>query len=71
MKELNQTAPAVGRRVEQNLKKLVGGSGSIQEISGRVAGTSEETAALFGTGVPATSPPVIGSEMIPPEEKTS
>jgi hypothetical protein len=71
MKEPNQSAPAVGRRVEQNLKKVVRGSGSIQELSGRVAGTSEETAALFGTGAPATSPPVIGSEMIPAEEKTS
>jgi len=71
MKEPNQTTPAVGRRVEQNLEKVIKGSGSIQELSGRVAGTSEETAALFGTGAPATSPPVLGSEMIPPEAKPS
>jgi hypothetical protein len=71
MKEPNRFTPAVGRRVEQNLNKLSRKPGRIQELSGRVAGTSEETAALFGSGAPATSPPVIGSEMIPAEEKTS
>ncbi len=69
MKGPNQFTSPEDSRVEQNLKKMSRKSGSIQELSGRVAGTSEETAALFGSGTPATSPPVIGSEMITVEEQ--
>jgi hypothetical protein len=61
MTQANQPAPDTESRVEQNLRPLLKRAENAIRLSARVAGTSQETAALFSAGTPPTSPPVIGS----------